>query len=272
MKSTKENARWIEEQKKQGKNDSEIEELLEKRIMDGMNSLYEKFSAKSSLYYDKERIFYELEKKGGKDNSKLTSDQMIKLYEQISEKELTYYRVQNLEKKDKSISFSIVHESFEIEKFRDQIIPSYSSWYLQVSMEISSPYALITIDGNPLYFGSLRALLKEYIDRALSINSVKWEDSSLREIMSNYADTTIIISAKGIEGDITAKATSTNLNNKNMLVEIENGYITSVKFTFKTIYPGNDIYINGVYGYITTSLSEDDSRKFIKNHLLIFST
>lgn len=272
IKNTKNERQWIEERKMEGKSEADIEELLENRIDEELDSLYKSFSNRPVLKYDKTKIFAEFEKKANKKNMDINDHIAEDLYKQIKSQDLVYYDIGELKKENRKISFSVRHESFEIDQFREKIIPSYNSLYSYVSIEINSPYALVYINGTQYIFGAVRTLIKDFISNDFAINAVKWDDNALRDIINDFGDRILIINAKGIEGNITARAISANLNNSNMLAEIKTGTITSVKFTFKIFYPRNDMLINGAQGYIGTTLSDNDAKDFVQKKLLGYSS
>ncbi|MEM0136195.1 MAG: hypothetical protein QXU18_13395 [Thermoplasmatales archaeon] len=272
VKNTKRARQWIDEMKNDGKSEAEIEELLEKRLDKELNSIHKSISTTSVVKYDGTKIRNEILKKANRKNIDINGDILTHLYSQIEEQDLVYYDINEIKKEGSKISFSVRHESFEIDQFREKIIPSYNSLYASVSIERNSPFALVYINGTQYIFGAVRTLIKEFISDDFTINSVKWDDGALRAIINEFSEDIILINARGIEGNITARATSDKLNDSNMLTEIEAGTITSVKFSFKKPYPENNLFIDGAHGYINTSLSDNDAKTFIQNELLRYSS
>ncbi len=272
MKDTKKNREWIEKEKKEGKIDSEIAELKEKKIEEALNSLYQRFIDNPIVKYDEGRIYEEIDKKANRSNITIDENSKKELYKQINEEDLIYYKITEYRKEDKKILFSLWHESFDIDQFREEVIPSYSSLYASVYVEINGSYALLTINGSPVIFGAVRSLIRDFISKDFIVNAVKWDNNALRDIRTEFADRTTILGAKGIEGNIKARAISQNLNNTAIDNDLGEGDITLLKFTFKKLYPGNDMLINGTQGYITTTLKDDDARNFIKQYLLTYAS
>lgn len=272
MKDTKGNRKWIEEEKKKVGADLDVDKIVEKKIEEELNSLYIKFTDTPIVKYDDGMIYEGIDKKANKKNITIDKNNKKDLYRQISGEGLIYYKIAEFKKEDKKLLFSLWHEDFEIDQFREEIIPTYSSLYASVSIEINSPYALVTINGRPVIFGAVRSLIRNFISNIFTINTVSWDNNALRGIRKEFADKTIILGAKGIEGNITARATSKNLNNTSMDNDLGKGDITLVKFTFKKLYPENDILINGTQGYISTSLSDDDAKDFVKQYLLKYAS
>lgn len=272
LKKTKNVISWRHKLVEEGKKEEEIDKEIELRLIEQLDSLKTKFTKEKRMMYEEEKVIKTISEKAKKKSLTLGSEKLNKLKNQIIDQKLRYYEIRELTKNDRSITFGITHEFFDIEEFREEIIPYYSTVYVSVSIQINSPYAIVFINGRYDVFPTIRSLLRDFISDDINVRAVKWEDAALRQILNDYAKEIILINAKNIEGKIVARATASDLNNSNILSHIERGSLTAVKFNFKKMYEGNDLSINGMGGWISTTLSDKDAKEFVQNYLLAISS
>ena len=272
LKSNKEQREWIKKQEDSGMSIEQIDEAIEKLIIRQLEELSKTFSGEPIKMYSESDITEEIETKVKELG--VNREQISNIISDIDSKKLRYYEVKNLkyENKGRMLTFGLIHEYFNIELFREEIVPSYTTAYVTVSIQVNSPYALIFINGRPDLFGKTRKVLKRLTDPKFNIKNVVWNDVGLKAIAERYAEEIKAINANNVEGKITETARASNLRDTLAITELYKGEIYAIGFNFRNTYPGNDVTINGRGGWITTSLSDKDLQDFVKTHLLSYAS
>ncbi len=272
LKTNKEQKEWITKQKDSGMSIEQIEKVIEKQIIKQLNDLNKTFSEKPIKMYTESDISEEIESKTK--DLEINKELIPNIIRLIESKKLRYYEVKNLksENEERILTFGLTHEYFDIVQFREELVPYYSTVYVTVSIQINSPYALVFINGRYDLFGKTRKLLKQLIGSEFNIRNVSWDDKALKEIAGKYAQEIKGINAKNVEGKITETAKASDLKQTKAIRELYTGEVYMISFNFKNTYPGNDISINGKWGWITTSLSDKDVQNFVKTDLLSYSS
>jgi len=257
----------------EGKTEDKVKESL---VRDQINQIYNRLNEREIFRYNKEDIVYEIQEIIGRKNIKLNQSKFSEITKELIYKELINRQVKDIyyDRELGKLSFSLLHHEFDLQSFRgEEVYVAYQELYFSASIEVSSPFALVFINSRPIFFPKIRKLLKPLLYDGFHIQSVEWNDEALRAIVEKYGGEIIGLRATGIEGFIRANANANEgLNSTAMKADLDRGSWTSVKFTFKDLYPSNYIQINGRNGYLSSDLSDDDLKDFTKNHLMHYSS
>jgi hypothetical protein len=255
-----------------GKTEDEVKESL---VRDQINQIYNRLNEREIFRYNKDDIMYEIQEIIRRKNIKLNQSEFSEITNKLIYKELINRQVKDIyyDRELGKLSFSLLHQEFDLQSFRGEVYDSYQELYFSASIEVSSPFALVFINSSSIFFPKIRKLLKPLLYDGFHIQSVEWNDEALRAIAEKYGGEIKALTATGIEGFIRAKANANEgLNATAMKADLDRGSWISVKFTFKDLYPSNFIQINGRNGYLSSDLSDDDLKYFTKNHLMHYSS
>lgn len=253
-----------------------LEDLKEDKLRGEMERIFQTLNVNKKIIYSQNEIKDYIIEIIQRKNIKQTPAEILKLTDSLYSQNLKSRDIKEIEfdSKKGKLSISILHESFDINQFRNVVYTVLSDLYFSVSIEISSPYALVFINAGSAYFGKIRDILRSIVNYDFAVQTIKWDNDALRTIANIYGSEITNLGAKGVEGFVFANAKAKEgLNGTAMKTDLDRGNWTSVGFNFNnSYYPNNEIFINGTKGYLSSDLSDEDLKKFIKNELIKYST
>lgn len=277
LKETKRVQNLLEkEMENRSNNGKKLDDLKGDKLREEMERINQTLKTDKKIMYSKIEITDSINEIIQRKNIKQTQGEISKLIDSLYSQNLKSRELKDIDfdSKEGKLSISILHESFDINQFRNDVYTVLSDLYFSVFIEISSPYALVFINAGSVYFGKIRDILRNIVNNDFAIQTIKWHDDALRNIADIYGSEVTNLGAKGVEGFVYANAKAKEgLNSTAMKIDLDKGNWTSVGFNFKdSYYPNNQIFINGTKGYLSSDLSDDDLKKFIKNELIKYST
>ncbi len=276
MSETKKVENLLEKEMQSSSNKGKTEDdLREIKLRDEMDRIYSDLKTNKKRMYSKDELKDSVNEIIQRKNIKQSQSELEKIIDSLVSEKLEYREIKDIDFDPKlgKLMFSMLHDSFDISQFRDKVYTSLQDLYFSISIEVSSPFALVFVNSNPLSYPKIRDLLRKIVHSDFTIQTVKWEDKALRDLSQKYGSEITSLGATGIEGFINARANAKEgLNTTVMKNNLDKGKWTAVKFNFKDLYPSNHIFINGRSGYLSSDLSDDDLKKFTKNYLMPHST
>jgi hypothetical protein len=272
--------KWEEANEKSSKPDISYDEFCEALIYDYLTEFKDRLSKETERLYTSEEL-EEILKRDVKpfhtENPNLTMDTLKK---QLKDRNLYYFKIDGEVKlrtgKDSTtgkpnLTFSLLHELFELHQFRGELYPSFDSVFSTITITTGSPHLLIYIAGNPYFAGKVQRVVHGMLSDQFKTSRVFWGDQQLRNILSNEMSELLTANARKVEDKIRVGASSAKLEGTALYTELKEGEFSGVTYMIRN-YPSNRISINGSAGIINSDLADDVLIQYIKDRLLPYAT